>query len=167
MENMQYNYFKLEIFVPETHLGQIKEVLREVDAGHIGKYDCCLSYSKVTSTWRPLEDADPYIGNSNEISEETEYKVEVTCFREKLDETLYCIKKVHPYEEPVINVIPLYDIGISKTGEIGIAHQLRFDDEMNIVSEPSIRELSPKEREEYDRLTKDASQMTLEDWFKM
>ena len=50
--------------------------------------------------------------------------------------------------------------------EIGVAHQLRFDENMNIFSEPSVRELSQSEREEYDRLTKNASQMTLEDCFK-
>ena len=32
--------------------------------------------------------------------------------REKLKETLAAVKEVHPYEEPVINVIPLYQVGI-------------------------------------------------------
>ena len=27
-------------------------------------------------------------------------------------ETLAAVKEVHPYEEPVINVIPLYQVGI-------------------------------------------------------
>ena len=166
MENMQYNFFKLEIFVPESHLDIVQKALQEVDAGHIGKYDSCLSYSKVISTWRPLDGTMPYIGEVGKLCRESEYKVEVTCKAEKLDETLYYIKMVHPYEEPVINVIPLLAVGIKKEEEIGVAHQLRFDENMNIFSEPNVRELSPIEREEYDRLTKDASQMTLEDCFK-
>lgn len=34
--------------------------------------------------------------------------MEVTCLTEKADLTVEAVKKIHPYEEPVINVIPLY-----------------------------------------------------------
>lgn len=105
-------YIKLEIFIPETHLPALQEALRRVDAGHIGAYDSCLSYSPVTSTWRPLEGTRPYIGSVNEISVEPELKVEVTCLQDRLDETLEAIRVVHPYEEPVINAIPLLRTGI-------------------------------------------------------
>ena len=62
--------------------------------------------------WRPLPGTAPFIGRENEISEEEELKVEVTVIDGKLDETLKAIKAVHPYEEPVINVIELYRTGI-------------------------------------------------------
>ena len=104
--------YKLEIFIPETHFDALRDALQSVDAGHIGNYDCCLSYSKVTGTWRPLSGTDPYIGKENEISEEEELKVEVTVKEERLEETLDAVKKVHPYEEPVINVIELYRTGM-------------------------------------------------------
>ena len=45
---------KLEIFIPETHLGVLQKALQDVDAGHIGNYDSCMSYSPVTGCWRPL-----------------------------------------------------------------------------------------------------------------
>lgn len=48
----------------------------------------------------------------NEISEEEEYKVEVTIKKENLEKTMAAVKEIHPYEEPVINVIPLYAAGI-------------------------------------------------------
>ena len=101
------NYCKLEIFIPETHIKPLQSVLYEADAGHIGKYDRCLSYSRVVSTWRPLEGADPFIGTAGETSEEDELKVEVTVDVKRLREIISKIKEVHPYEEPVINVIPL------------------------------------------------------------
>ena len=62
--------------------------------------------------WRPLADCSPYIGKEGEISEEPELKVEVTCLTEKADLTVEAVKKIHPYEEPVINVIPLYRTGL-------------------------------------------------------
>lgn len=103
-----FRYCKMEIFIPETHLTELQKALQSVDAGHIGKYDSCLSYSRVTGCWRPLAGANPYIGEENEICSEPELKVEVTCLREKVDITIEAVRKVHPYEEPVINVIPLY-----------------------------------------------------------
>ena len=109
---MDISYVKLEIFIPKTHFKQLQKALADVDAGHIGNYDCCLSYSEVTGTWRPLEGTHPYLGSDNEISEEPEYKVEVCCKIENLAETKTAIKAVHPYEEPVINVIPLLDTGL-------------------------------------------------------
>ena len=105
---MEFAYCKVEIFIPETHLGVLQRTLREADAGHIGNYDCCLSYSPVTGCWRPLEGTTPYLGNIGEISSEPELKVEVTCRTGQVDKTIEAIKKIHPYEEPVINVIPLY-----------------------------------------------------------
>lgn len=66
----------------------------------------------MTSCWRPLAGSQPYLGQENALSTEPELKVEVTCLREKLKETLAAAKGVHPYEEPVINVIPLYQVGI-------------------------------------------------------
>ena len=98
----------MEIFLPESHLAALQKALQDVDAGHIGNYDSCLSYRSVTGTWRPLSGTNPYIGTQGEISSEPELKVEVTVRVENVDRTLAAIKAVHPYEEPVINVIPLY-----------------------------------------------------------
>lgn len=104
---MDFDLYKLEIFIPESHFRALQKALQEVDAGHIGNYDSCLSYSKVTGTWRPREGTHPYIGAEGEISEEPELKVEVTIRREQLVDVVSKIKTVHPYEEPVINVIPM------------------------------------------------------------
>ena len=111
-QSMSFEYIKIEVFIPETHFRPLQRVLQEVGAGHIGQYDSCLSYSRVTGTWRPLKGADPYIGSLNQISEEPELKVEVTVQKKLLEKTLEAVREVHPYEEAVINVIPLYRIGL-------------------------------------------------------
>lgn len=104
----EFKYCKLEIFIPETHLTALQKALQAVDAGHIGRYDCCLSYSPVTGCWRPLEGTAPYLGTIGAVSSEPELKVEVTCLTDRVDETVEAVRSIHPYEEPVINVIPLY-----------------------------------------------------------
>ena len=105
-------YCKLEIFIPENYLSILQETLSKLDAGHIGSYDSCLSYSHVTSTWRPLNGTKPYSGKIGELSTENELKVEVTCKLSQINEIISGIKKIHPYEEPVINVIPLLRISL-------------------------------------------------------
>ena len=108
----QYSYCKLEIFLPESHLEPLREALRRVDAGHIGQYDSCLSYHTVTSCWRPLPGAEPYLGEVGALCTQPELKVEVTCRTQRLEGTLDAIRAAHPYEEPVINVIPLLATGL-------------------------------------------------------
>ena len=73
----------------------------------------CLSYSPVMGTWRPLAGTTPYIGVEGQISCQPELKVEVTILADRFVETMEAIKRVHPYEEPVINAIPLWETGFS------------------------------------------------------
>lgn len=109
---MEFPYCKLEIFIPETHLEPLRKALQESDAGHIGRYDSCLSYSRVTGCWRPLEGCEPFLGQRGVLSTEPELKVEVTCRTEDAGKTVEAVKRIHPYEEPVINVIPLFQTGL-------------------------------------------------------
>lgn len=104
---MEFQEFKLEIFIPESHLPALRTVLQFVHAGTLGNYDSCLSYSKVTGSWRPLTGSHPYLGTEAKVSEEEEIKVEVNILAENLEQTLNAIYDIHPYEEPLVNVIPL------------------------------------------------------------
>ena len=105
-------YCKVEIFIPESHLSLLQKTLRECDAGHIGNYDSCMSYSRVIGTWRPLDGTNPYSGTHGEVSAEEEIKAEVTCRVDDVDRVIKAVKKIHPYEEPVINVLPLLRVGM-------------------------------------------------------
>lgn len=101
------SFCKLEIFIPKSHLKQLQVALQRVDAGHIGNYDSCLSYSDVIGVWRPIDNAKPYIGELNQICKAPEIKVEVMINADNLEKTISAIKEIHPYEVPVINIIPL------------------------------------------------------------
>ncbi len=104
-------WVKLEIFLPESHLEKVTRALWSVDAGHMGNYDRCLSFSRVHSCWRPLEGSDPYDGTPGILSRAEEIKIEVCCAGARLEETLAAVRAAHPYEEPVINVLPLAGTG--------------------------------------------------------
>ena len=110
MLNSKLETVKLEIFIPQSHFKALQDALRLVDAGVVGNYDSVLSYSTVRGTWRPLADANPYEGETGVLCEAEEYKVEVSCHAENLDQTIAAIIAIHPYEEPVINAIPLLNV---------------------------------------------------------
>lgn len=107
-------FYKIEIFIPETHVEALLSALAEVGVGVIGNYDHCASLTTVQCTWRPLEGANPYDGEIGEVSRATEIKVEVNSRGDRVREALRVIKRVHPYEEPVINVIALANFQFSE-----------------------------------------------------
>lgn len=104
--------YKLEIFLPPSHFDAVCQALWSADAGHIGRYDRCLSWSAVRSCWRPLPGTNPFSGTENCLSQEDEIKIEVCCLASRLEETLAAVKRAHPYEEPVINVLPMVGSGL-------------------------------------------------------
>ena len=98
---------KIELFIPEQYIETLRDELHKVNVGRIGNYDHCLSITNVRGYWRPLAGAAPYQGEIGKISEGTECKVEVNCKQEYVKEALQVIRHIHPYDEPLINIIPL------------------------------------------------------------
>ncbi len=98
---------KLEIFVPQEYALKIRDELAKIGVGVIGNYDHCVALTAVRGFFRPLQGANPFEGEVGSISEVAEYKVEVNCRRELVEEAIKVIRSVHPYEEPLINAIPL------------------------------------------------------------
>lgn len=100
-------FFKLEIVTPEEAVDEILEALANAHVGEVGRYDRCATVIPVQGFWRPLEDAKPYMGNPGELFSGSEIKIEVLCREEYLMEAIQAVREVHPYEEPLINVLPL------------------------------------------------------------
>jgi len=98
---------KLEIFTPQEYALKIRDELARIGVGVIGNYDHCVAFYPIQGYYRPLPGAEPFEGEVGKISETVEYKVEVNCRRELVNEAIRTIRSVHPYEEPLINVVPL------------------------------------------------------------
>jgi hypothetical protein len=98
---------KLEIFIPQDHALKIRDELAKIGVGVIGNYDHCMALIPVRGFFRPIEGANPFEGEVGKISEVEEYKLEVNCKRELVNDALKVIRSVHPYEEPLINIFLL------------------------------------------------------------
>lgn len=93
--------------MPSTHADEMRKILAEAGAGHIGNYDTCSFSTKGTGRYRGLEGTKPFLGKSGKLQQAEEEKIETICPFEKYKQVVDAIKKIHPYEEPAIDIIPL------------------------------------------------------------
>ena len=98
---------KIVVFAPEADADKIREVMGQAGAGKIGNYTFCSFSVRGIGRFNPGKGAHPAIGKIGKLEEVKEERIEVECERENLKKVLAAIKKVHPYEEPAIDIYPL------------------------------------------------------------
>ena len=104
------NEYKVEIYVPEDYVEEMRRQLNAIGVLKVGDYDNVVSITKVTGYWRPLENAKPFSGKIGDLHYGSECKMELRCNSVLIKEALKKIHEIHPYEEPVVNVLPLMNI---------------------------------------------------------
>jgi len=99
--------YKISVNIPvdclEDFMDSVSGAIEPLSRG----YRRVFTYYPVESTWIPQNDAEPYIGKIEEKSVIAEVKVEFAIRESDLAETLNAIRKVHPYEEPAIDIMPM------------------------------------------------------------
>ena len=108
---MDFNINKVKIFVtlPKENLEDVRKAMCDAGAGIIGNYTYCTTSTKTIGTFKPNENANPYIGEQNKLEYVQEEKLEVICDIKHVKNVINELRKVHPYEEPAIDIIPLID----------------------------------------------------------
>lgn len=108
---MQFDVEKVKIFVtiPVENVEEVRNAVCESGAGIIGNYSYCTSSTKSLGTFIPNENANPYIGKSDILEIVEEEKLEFICDVNNVKKVLTELRKVHPYEEPAIDIVPLID----------------------------------------------------------
>ncbi len=104
--------FKLCFFIPETHVEQVKEALFKKGAGQIGQYDHCSWQVLGEGQFRPLKGSQPFLGKESHIEKVVEYKVEMVCEDDLIEDVVKELIKTHPYEEPAYEVYQLYSLDL-------------------------------------------------------
>jgi len=98
---------KLVVFIPENYLDKVKEAVFEAGAGMTGNYDRCSFGTPGTGSFRPGEDANPFVGKKGEIHFEREVKFETILYTELKEKVVDALLKAHPYEEPAYDIYML------------------------------------------------------------
>lgn len=97
--------YQINFYVPSEQVLLVKEAMFNAGAGKIGNYDCCSFETKGLGQFRPLNGANPYLGNMGEIEIVNEVKVEMVCNKEVIKEVVAALKKTHPYETPAYHIL--------------------------------------------------------------
>jgi len=110
--NININKVKLVVMIPVDNMIEVRQAILESECGIIGNYSHCSIVHEVEGTFMPNDKANPFIGSSNQLEFVKEMKLEVVCDIDKVKEVLKLVRKVHPYEEIAIDIIPLIDENI-------------------------------------------------------
>jgi len=109
---MVLKQYKIIVGVPEEAANKVRLAMAEAGAGLSDKYSHASFSSKGIGRFKPLKGANPAIGKIGDIEEVIEEKIESICNDKNVKQVVEAIKKAHPYEEPVIDVIALEDLPI-------------------------------------------------------
>ena len=107
--NIDVKKVKLIVTVPVKNAADVRNAICEAGAGIIGNYTDCSTSTKCIGTFKPTDNATPYIGSKNNLTFIEEEKLEVVCKISLVKNVISKLRAVHPYEEPGIDIIPLID----------------------------------------------------------
>lgn len=99
--------YKISFYVPATHVEEVKNAMFSHGAGNIGDYQCCAWQVLGEGQFLPLAGSAPFIGQTDKLEKVAEFKVEMICQAEYIQEVIAALKQAHPYEEPAYDVIRL------------------------------------------------------------
>jgi hypothetical protein len=103
MSNRQL--LKIEFYVPEEQLQQVKQAMFDAGAGKVGGYDSCAWQVLGQGQYKPGEGSNPFKGEQGSLETLREYKVEMVCVEEFMADVVRAMKESHPYEEVAYSVI--------------------------------------------------------------
>ncbi|MEO0557709.1 MAG: Nif3-like dinuclear metal center hexameric protein [Bacteroidota bacterium] len=100
---------KLTTYVPPSHADAVRSALADAGAGEIGEYRACSFSTEGTGRFQPLETASPTIGKAGgDVETVSEVRIEAVLPSWILSDAITAITSVHPYEQPVIDVVALH-----------------------------------------------------------
>lgn len=101
--------YKFFIFAPkdEKVIQAIIDAAAQAGAGVVGNYTHCSFVTEGYGTWYPLPGARPSIGKVGKLCKEGEVRIEMECLREKMQDVLTAVKKVHPYDKFTIDAVEI------------------------------------------------------------
>lgn len=107
--NFDIKRVKIITTIPTENTESVRNAICDEGAGVIGNYTHCTMSTKCIGTFKPNDEANPYIGEKNKLEFVEEDKLEVVCPVEKVKDVILKLREAHPYEEPAIDIIPLID----------------------------------------------------------
>lgn len=104
---MHFTRVRITTTVPVESADKLRDALGKAGAGILGEYSYC-SFS-VTGSGRFIAsaNANPVVGEVNKLEVVHEDQVSVNCDLKDAKKIVAALREAHPYEEPLIDIIPL------------------------------------------------------------
>jgi dinuclear metal center YbgI/SA1388 family protein len=107
---------KLTTYVPVADADRVRQALAASGAGVIGDYDSASFSTPGEGRFRPLQGANPTIGEVGALEVVDEVRIECVLARAARPKVVAAMLAAHPYEEPAYDVVELADPGTTQTG---------------------------------------------------
>ncbi|AGI47652.1 Uncharacterized protein conserved in bacteria [Thermoplasmatales archaeon BRNA1] len=98
--------YGISVNVPASHSDALMDAIDKVMEPVYPGYSRTFCIMPCKGTWRTEEGADPFDGKVGEITVADEIRIKFVCREKDLENVLKIIDRVHPYEEPAVDVVP-------------------------------------------------------------
>lgn len=120
---------KIVTFIPVgPAITAVHDALSAAGAGEIGNYSHCSFATAGTGQFKPLDGAEPTIGEVGKLERVAETKLEMVLPRGRRAAVVAALRGSHPYEEPAFDVLELADLpsacGLGRIGTLPVAEPL-------------------------------------------
>lgn len=120
----QNQELKVVVFVPESDVDTMRNVLGTAGAGSIGAYKVCSFSVMGTGTFFGGEGARPRVGQAGRLEKVPEHRLEMVCSRASLALVIQTLREFHPYEEPAVDVYEMHGV---RDRKVGLGRRLVLD----------------------------------------
>lgn len=107
---MSNQLYKIVVTVPENEADKLREAIGNAGGGTVGNYTHCSFSVKGIGRFKPVDGANPAIGQVGQFEEVIEERIEITCDSGSVKAVMQAIRQTHSYEEPAIDVYELVDL---------------------------------------------------------
>jgi hypothetical protein len=106
---IDFKKVKISTTIPKENADALRDTLGKAGAGVFGNYTFCSFSVTGKGRFKPNEKANPHIGEPNKLETVEEEQIEFICDRTIGKEVIAALRKVHPYEEVIVEILPLID----------------------------------------------------------
>ena len=120
--------YKVVVFVPAENEAAIRQAMAEAGAGWIGNYRECSFSADGEGGFRPIEGANPTIGQVGSRETVAERRLEMIVSGQHLASVVAALRQAHPYEEPAIDLFKLEPEPVAADQQTGVGRLLTLDE---------------------------------------
>lgn len=120
--------YKVVVFVPTDSEAAVRQAMADAGAGWIGNYRECSFSVPGEGGFKPLEGANPTIGQVGQRETVAEQRMEMIVAGEHLGAVVTALRQAHPYEEPAFDLFKLEPEPIPSDDQPGSGRLLTLDE---------------------------------------